>query len=123
MTKRLILMLAIVSTLLLAACGQEADYETIQIDQVAEKQDAGYTVLDVREPSEFDQGHIPGAQNKPLTGMQNGDFDGLQQDEKYVVICQSGNRSQQASELMLEEGYEFVNVAQGMSSWEGDVEK
>lgn len=123
MTKRLVLMLTIVSALLLAACGQEAGYETIQIDQVAEKQDTGYTVLDVREPFEFDQGHIPGAQNEPLTEMQNGDFDGLQKDKKYVVICQSGNRSQQASELMLDEGYEFVNVAQGMSSWEGTVEK
>lgn len=123
MSKRLVFMLAIASAILLVACGQEAEYETIQIEEVAEKQDAGYTVLDVREPSEFDQGHIPEAQNKPLTSMQTGDFDGLQKDIKYVVICQSGNRSQQASDLMLEEGYEFVNVAQGMSSWEAAIEK
>ncbi|AIY05597.1 Rhodanese-related sulfurtransferase [Planococcus sp. PAMC 21323] len=123
MSKRLVFMLAIASAILLVACGQEAEYETIQIEEVAEKQDAGYIVLDVREPSEFDQGHIPGAQNKPLTSIQTGDFDGLQKDIKYVVICQSGNRSQQASDLMLKEGYEFVNVAQGMSSWEAAIEK
>ncbi len=122
MKKQIVLLLVVVSALLLAACGQEAGYETIQIDEVAAKQEAGYTVLDVREPSEFDQGHIPGAENKPLTVIKTGDFDGLNKDEKYVVICQSGNRSAQASELLLEEGYDFVNVEQGMSSWEGAVE-
>ncbi len=122
MKKQIVLLLAVVSALLLAACGQEAGYETIQIDEVAAKQEAGYTVLDVREPSEYDQGHIPGAENKPLTVIKTGDFDGLNKDEKYVVICQSGNRSAQASELLLEEGYDFVNVEQGMSSWEGAVE-
>ncbi len=122
MKKQIVLLLAVVSALFLAACGQESGYETIQIDEVAAKQEAGYTVLDVREPSEYDQGHIPGAENKSLTVIKTGDFDGLNKDEKYVVICQSGNRSAQASELLLEEGYDFVNVEQGMGSWEGAVE-
>lgn len=122
MKKRLVLLLAVVGVLLLSACGQGSGYETIQIDEVAAKQEAGFTVLDVREAYEFEQGHIPGAQNKPLSLLQSGDFEGLQKDAEYVVICQSGNRSKQASEVLLEEGYEFVNVAQGMSSWEGAVE-
>ena len=122
MNKRLMLLLAVLGVLLLSACSQDAGYETIEIDEVAAKQEAGYTVLDVREAYEFEQGHIPGAQNKPLSLLESGDFEGLQKDAKYVVICQSGNRSQQASEGLLEEGYEFVNVAQGMSSWEGAVE-
>lgn len=121
MNKRLML-LAVLGVLLLSACGQGADYETIQIDEVAAKQEAGYTVLDVREAYEYEQAHIPGAENKPLSLLQSGDFEGLQEDAKYVVICQSGNRSKQASDLLLEEGYDFVNVAQGMSSWEGAVE-
>ncbi|MBB5180228.1 rhodanese-related sulfurtransferase [Planomicrobium koreense] len=122
MNKRLMLLLAVVGVLLLSACGQGAGYETIQIDEVATKQEAGYTVLDVREAYEYEQAHIPGAENKPLSLLQSGDFEGLQEDTKYVVICQSGNRSKQASDLLLEEGYDFVNVAQGMSSWEGAVE-
>ncbi|WP_416143597.1 rhodanese-like domain-containing protein [Planococcus koreensis] len=122
MNKRLMLLLAVVGVLLLSACGQDAGYETIQIDEVAAKQEAGYTVLDVREAYEYEQAHIPGAENKPLSLLQSGDFEGLQEDAKYVVICQSGNRSKQASDLLLEEGYDFVNVAQGMSSWEGAVE-
>lgn len=122
MKKPLFLLLALISVLLLSACGQDAGYETIGIDEVAAKQEAGYTVLDVREPYEFEQGHIPGAENKPLTALQSGDFKGLQEDAQYVVICQSGNRSKQASDILLEEGYEFVNVDQGMGSWEGAVE-
>lgn len=122
MKKRWMLIVAVLVALLLSACGGDSGYETIQIDEVAAKQEAGYTVLDVREPSEYDQGHIPGAENKPLTVMKTGDFDGLNKEEKYVVICQSGNRSAQASELMLEEGYDFVNVEQGMGSWDGPVE-
>lgn len=122
MNKRLMLLLAVVGVLLLSACGQGAGYETIQIDEVAAKQEAGYTVLDVREAYEYEKAHIPGAENKPLSLLQSGDFEGLQKDTKYVVICQSGNRSKQASDLLLEEGYDFVNVAQGMSSWEGAVE-
>ena len=122
MNNRLMLLLAVVGALLLSACGQGSGYETIQIDEVTAKQEAGYTVLDVREAYEFEQRHIPGAQNKPLSLLQSGDFEGLQKDAKYVVICQSGNRSKQASEVLLEEGYEFVNVAQGMSSWQGAVE-
>lgn len=122
MNKRLMLLLAVLGVLLLSACGQDASYETIQIDEVAAKQEAGYTVLDVREAYEYEQAHIPGAENKPLSLLQSGDFEGLQEDAKYVVICQSGNRSKQASDLLLEEGYDFVNVAQGMSSWEGAVE-
>ncbi|MDN3450024.1 rhodanese-like domain-containing protein [Planococcus sp. APC 3906] len=122
MNKRLMLLLAVLGVLLLSACGQGAGYETIQIDEVAAKQEAGYTVLDVREAYEYEQAHIPGAENKPLSLLQSGDFEGLQEDAKYVVICQSGNRSKQASDLLLEEGYDFVNVAQGMSSWEGAVE-
>lgn len=122
MKKRLVLVLTVLGALLLSACGQDSGYETIQIDEVAAKQEAGFTILDVREAYEYEQGHIPGAENKPLSLLQNGDFEGLQKDAKYVVICQSGNRSKEASDLMLEEGYEFVNVAQGMSSWEGAVE-
>lgn len=122
MKKRLVLVLAVLGALLLSACGQDSGYETIGIDEVAAKQEAGFTVLDVREAYEYEQGHIPEAENKPLSLLQSDDFEGLQKDAKYVVICQSGNRSKEASELLQEEGYEFVNVAQGMSSWEGAVE-
>ena len=113
--------LMVLLVLLLAACGS-GEYETIAIDEVSAKQEAGYTVLDVREPYEYEEAHIAGAENKPLSTLREEEFSGLPEDRQYVVICQSGNRSQEASAILHEAGYDVVNVSEGMSSWEGDVE-
>lgn len=111
-------------TVLLAACNDSttSTYETIEIDQVEDKVGEGYTVLDVRETDEFEEGHIVGALNKPLSELKIGNFEGLDASEEYVVICRSGNRSKEASEILVGEGYTVLNVSEGMSSWTGDVE-
>lgn len=107
---------------IMAACGSEEAYQTIDIEDIQTKVDEGYTVLDVRETSEFEAGHIPGASNKPLSELQQGNLEGMDSKEKYIVICQSGNRSKQASEILSKENMEIVNVSEGMSSWTGEVE-
>lgn len=118
--KRLISLLML-AMLVLAACGN-GEYETIAIEEVAAKQEAGYMVLDVREPYEYEEAHIVGAENKPLSTLREEEFSGLSKDQPYVIICQSGNRSKEASAILKDAGYELVNVSEGMSSWEGDVE-
>lgn len=121
--KKWLLAVIAISILALAACSNDsASYETIDIDEVETKMDEGFVVLDVREPDEFATGHIPSAQNKPLSVLQQDDFSELSKEEKYIVICRSGNRSQTASEILVNEGYEVVNVSAGMSSWTGAVE-
>lgn len=121
--KKWIIAMLTISLLALAACSNDsASYETIEINEVEEKMAEGYIVLDVREPDEFAEGHIPSAQNKPLSVLQQDDLNELSKDEKYIIICRSGNRSQTASEILFNEGYEVVNVSAGMSSWTGDVE-
>lgn len=120
--KKLAILIGVVS-LLLAACSSEGTvYETIDISEVTEYQEQGALVIDVRETNEYDAGHIPGAMNKPLSEISAGNLEGLDPNQEYVVVCQSGNRSQQASDLLAEEGYEVINVKQGMSSWTGTVE-
>lgn len=110
--------------LMLAACNNSTNstYKTIAIDQVEAKMEEGYTVLDVREIDEYVEGHIVGAVNKPLSELKIDNFEGLHADEEYVVICRSGNRSREASEILIGEGFSAVNVSEGMSSWVGDVE-
>jgi len=121
--KKWLLAVIAVSILALVACSNEsASYETIDIDEVETKMNEGFIVLDVREPDEFAEGHIPAAQNKPLSVLQQDDLSELSKEEKYIVICRSGNRSQTASEILVNEGYEVVNVASGMSSWTGAIE-
>ena len=121
--KKWLLAVIAISILALAACSNDsASYETIDIDEVETKMNEGFIVLDVREPDEFVEGHIPAAQNKPLSALQQDDFSDLSKEEKYIVICRSGNRSQTASEILVNEGYEVVNVSAGMSSWTGAIE-
>ena len=121
--KKWLLAVMAVSILALAACSNDsASYETIDIDEVEAKMSEDFVVLDVREPDEFAEGHIPSAQNKPLSVLQQDDFSELSKEEKYIIICRSGNRSQTASEILVNEGYEVVNVSAGMSSWTGAVE-
>ena len=121
--KNWLLVVISISILTLAACNNDSvSYETIDIDEVEAKMNEGFIVLDVREPNEFAEGHIPAAQNKPLSVLQQNDFSELSKEEQYIIICRSGNRSQTASEILVNEGYEVVNVSAGMSSWTGAIE-
>lgn len=116
-------LIAILIVFTLSGCAKDVPYETISLDEMEEKLADGYVLLDVREVDEFYEGHIPGAINKPLSALQEDDFSHLSKDEKYIVICRSGNRSITASELLSEEGYEVINTSEGVSTWNGELEK
>lgn len=122
--KKLLGFLAVV-LFTLGACGTNdtATFETIDIHQIEKKVQDGYKVLDVREFSEYETGHIVGAENKPLTELQKNNLEGLNKEDSYIIICQSGNRSKQASQILVDKGYTLLNVSEGMSSWTGDVEQ
>lgn len=115
------IILLTMALLFLGACSEEA-YPTIEISEIESYQSDGYLVVDVREKNEYDAGHIPGAMNKPLSEISSGNFDSLDPSQPYVIVCQSGNRSKQASDILVDADYEIVNVKQGMSSWTGPLE-
>lgn len=75
-------------------------------------------ILDVRMPIEYKGGHIPGAKSLPLNQLP-GD---LSTDESYYVICQSGSRSDLASQILSAQGFDVTNVESGMAAWEDDVQ-
>ena len=52
-------------------------------------------ILDVRENHEYTAGHIPSAQNFPLSSLGI-EFTKLDKNQKYYVICQAGGRSAKA---------------------------
>jgi len=101
---------------------EQTAYETIAIDEIVDYVADGYIVVDVREIDEYETGHIPDAINAPLSALENGDYSPLNKNEQYIIICRSGNRSQTASNMLTSEGFDVVNVSEGMSSWAGDVE-
>jgi len=75
-------------------------------------------VLDVREPWEYAQGHVPGSVLIPL-GQLAARVGELPQDTPLYVICRSGNRSVTASELLIAAGKRDVrNVEGGMIAWQ-----
>jgi rhodanese-related sulfurtransferase len=78
----------------------------------------GVTLVDVREPYEYDGGHVPGALSMPLGQVVSLAAD-LPKDQPLYVICRSGNRSLQAAEALVEAGFQDVrNVDGGMISWQ-----
>ena len=72
----------------------------IDVAQAAEMRDAGAYILDVREPSEWQEYHIPGATLIPL-GELASRVSEVPQDQEIVVVCRSGNRSQQGRDILL----------------------
>ena len=73
-------------------------------------------VVDVRESREYGPGHVPGAMNVPL-GVLPAWLPELPRDRPVYVICQSGNRSAQATAVMRGVGIDAVNVAGGTAGW------
>lgn len=75
-------------------------------------------VIDVREPREFKQGHIPESQLIPLPEL--GDLASeLSRDYQIVLVCRSGRRSTRAAQLLRNKGHRHVCVLQGgMLAWE-----
>jgi rhodanese-related sulfurtransferase len=79
-------------------------------------------ILDVREPGEFAQGHLPGAINLPRGLLEfkinsHPTFEG-QQAAEILVYCQVGGRSALAAETMLQMGYQKpLSLAGGFKAW------
>jgi sulfate permease, SulP family len=75
-------------------------------------------VIDVREPREFRQGHIPQAQLLPLPRFLS-EMTELPTDRDLVLVCRGGRRSTRAAALIQSRGYTNVRVVQGgMVAWE-----
>lgn len=74
------------------------------------------TVIDVREPEEFAGGHVPGAINVPLETVPESAA-AFADAGPVHVICQSGGRSANATDVLRAEGVDAVNVVGGTSAW------
>ncbi|WP_327714239.1 rhodanese-like domain-containing protein [Streptomyces sp. NBC_00490] len=82
--------------------------------------DGDAVLLDVREPHEWQAGHAPRAVHLPLSALVAGaGLPANAQARSLIVICRSGNRSQQAAEILVARGAEAVDVIGGMKDWAG----
>lgn len=80
----------------------------------------GLTVLDVRTPKEFDDGHIPGAIN---VNYKSGFFEEklLRHDrhKPYLIYCREERRSKATLSLMIEKGFKHIyRLKGGITKWQ-----
>ena len=83
----------------------------------------GVTVIDVRTPAEFAEGHLPGAVN---LNVEDPSFTAMlaqiDPGADYAVYCRSGNRSRVAIDAMTQAGLtQTVGLEGGIGAWKGDV--
>ncbi len=79
--------------------------------------DSRLVIVDVREPWEFRNGHVPNAKLIPLGQLQTRVAE-LDPEMPVAVICQSGARSQTGAALLAQKGFKQVfNVREGTTGW------
>lgn len=86
---------------------------------LAEK--ASINLIDVREPDEWEEGHIAEARSIPLSQFQAREHEVHDVEGEVIFICRSGGRSGRVCEYMTSQGYDVVNVDGGMLAWKGEV--
>ncbi|MDQ3304874.1 MAG: rhodanese-like domain-containing protein [Actinomycetota bacterium] len=94
----------------------ETTQPEVDVDRLAEVQAEGAWVLDVRQPDEYEDGHVPGAHLIPLDQLSTRHTE-VPTDREVYVVCGSGGRSAAATEALNGAGYRAVNVAGGTKGW------
>lgn len=86
---------------------------------LAEHREGAYTLLDVRQPREYEEDHIPGARLIPLWQLKDS-INELNKDKPTLVYCAVGGRSRVAAQLMSGLGFkEVYNLAGGIKAFRG----
>jgi rhodanese-related sulfurtransferase len=87
-------------------------------EQVAELQRAGtIQLVDVREPYEWEAGHIPGTRHVTLGEVAH-EAETIDRETPVVFICRVGGRSTMAAGAFRRAGYEAYSLAGGVLAWE-----
>jgi len=92
----------------------------VTVSDAAQMRADGALMIDVREQSEWDEFHMPDARLIPLAQLENR-VDDLPKDRDIVVVCRSGNRSQQGRDILLQAGFTRVtSMSGGMNDWKAN---
>ena len=98
-------------------------YFHISAVKAAEMMETGdVMVLDVRQPDEYAQSHIPDAVNIPNETIQDGSAELPEEKGQILLVyCRTGARSKQAAGKLAELGYEKVYDFGGINDWPGET--
>ena len=89
----------------------------ISVDEAVAKMESGAFILDVRQPEEWNEFHVPDSTLIPLSELTARAAE-LPKDQEIVIVCRSGNRSAQARDLLLGAGFtQVTSMAGGLTQW------
>ncbi|MCB0192901.1 MAG: STAS domain-containing protein [Anaerolineae bacterium] len=99
----------------------EEDLSALEPKQLWQNLHKGFEkpiVIDVREPREYQKGHVPNARLVPL-GKMLAESVNLPKEKDIVLVCRSGRRSGRAASVLKQKGFENVSILQGgILAWE-----
>ena len=88
----------------------------IDIAELAAALEAGAVVVDVREPAEYAEGHVPGAVNASYTRLPLY-LGRIPRGRRLLVHCASGVRSAAASAFLAREGFDVTYVGDAFNAY------
>lgn len=99
----------------------KAQIQEVDASSAAQRISTGSVVIDVREPGEFEAGHLPNAVNIPrgVLEFKTGDHPALaNKDAELLLYCKTGGRSALAALSLQRLGYaKPISVAGGFEAW------
>lgn len=88
----------------------------VNVDEAYKMYQDGVFVLDVRTQEEWDEYHAPNTTLIPLDQLP-ARLSELPKDREILVVCRSGNRSQQGRDILLDAGFTATSMAGGLREW------
>lgn len=108
---------ALLMSILMCGCASK-DYQTISASQAKEMMNLDKVVIiDVREESEYKQGHIENSVLIPLNTISENNSQLPDKDQTLLIYCRSGNRSAKAAKKFVKLGYQNVYDFGGIIDW------
>lgn len=89
----------------------------ISVQEARDRRDQGAFVLDVRQPEEWAEYHIPNSTLIPLEELSRR-LSEIPQDREIIVVCRTGERSANGRDILLAAGYtQVTSMAGGLTQW------
>ena len=98
---------------MIAANAVQGDHPLADWNQIGAD---GTLLLDVRDPGEFEEGHIPQALNIPLNELR-GRMGELPREHEIAIYCAVGQRGYYATRILLQNGYRAKNLPGGICTY------
>lgn len=87
----------------------------LTLQELKQKPQSSYQIIDIRTPYEYASGHFPNAKNIPYDVLVMYPDSYLKRNETYYLICAHGSLSHRASAILQSYGYKVANIKNGYS--------